>query len=121
MTEGSYVTIVIEDVPEAIILQRDPQMPLLLWTLMEHENKMSVVHYTIKMQPEWETPIKYVERATGTGHGSVSFLGGCTDASLCFLIQFSKVQRASGVPHWDTHVCGAPHFLSAPHGLETQV
>jgi hypothetical protein len=58
--EGNYVTIEIEDVPADLVRARDPNMPLLLWSLLEHENKMSVVHFTLKMQPEWQEPIKYV-------------------------------------------------------------
>lgn len=58
--EGNYVTVEIEDVPADLVRDRDPNMPLLLWSLLEHENKMSVVHFTLKMQPEWQEPIKYV-------------------------------------------------------------
>ncbi|EGD80660.1 hypothetical protein PTSG_01250 [Salpingoeca rosetta] len=67
--EGTYVTVCIADVPEDYPQSVDINMPLVLWVLMEHENKMSVVHFLIKMHPTYNEPIKSKERLvfqTGT-------------------------------------------------------
>lgn len=58
VSEGSYVTVCVADVPETFPQTVDINMPLVLWALVEHENKMSVAHFLVKMHPTHNTPIK---------------------------------------------------------------
>ena len=125
--EGSYVTIEIEDVPEEAVRARDPNMPLLLWNLLEHENKMSVVHFTIKMQAEWQEPIKCVAvTAARRGRGRpFPPLDASTHAhALTPILAISpraQVQGAAGVLHGHSHLFRPAHLLAAPLGLQAKV
>ena len=55
---GEYVTLHISSVPAAFH-SRDATVPLVLLSLLQHENKMSVLHFQITMRPDFDEPIKY--------------------------------------------------------------
>lgn len=64
-TVGSYVTLHIANVPQTVaeawkVLNRDT--PLVVYSLLQHENKMCVLNFKIKMRPEYTEPIKSKER-----------------------------------------------------------
>lgn len=62
MPAGSRVTLIVEDVPPEVLAAWNPAMPWVVWSLLEHECKMSVVNYVLKMEDSWTTPIKSKER-----------------------------------------------------------
>jgi pre-rRNA-processing protein TSR1 len=45
---GTYVTLVLADVEEAVLSSYPAHSPLVLSTLMAHENKMSVMHFLVQ-------------------------------------------------------------------------
>ena len=64
-TVGSLVTLHIANVPQNLaeawkVLNRDS--PLVVYSLLQHENKMCVLNFKIKMRPEYTEPIKSKER-----------------------------------------------------------
>ena len=57
--EGHYVTVVVKDVPaEFMEHQSASGLPLVLWNLIEHENKMTVVNFVLKVQSDLAVPLK---------------------------------------------------------------
>ncbi|CAH3023579.1 unnamed protein product [Porites evermanni] len=59
---GWYVCIHIVNVPSAFMESHDPSSPLVIFGLLPHEQKMSVVHFVIKRYPAFKKPIKSKER-----------------------------------------------------------
>jgi len=59
---GRYVTIHIGNVPRVFIENWNREQPLAVFGLLPHEQKMSVMHYTIKRHPTFEAPVKAKER-----------------------------------------------------------
>jgi pre-rRNA-processing protein TSR1 len=55
--EGQYVTLSVAGVPSDI-LKRNPGVPLVVFNLLPHENKMSVIHFRITMHSSYNLPIK---------------------------------------------------------------
>jgi pre-rRNA-processing protein TSR1 len=56
---GEYVTITLSAVPESIT-ERNGAVPFVIFSLLQHENKMSVVHFQLTMHADYQLPIKYV-------------------------------------------------------------
>ncbi|KAI5626714.1 pre-rRNA-processing protein TSR1-like isoform X1 [Silurus asotus] len=54
---GWYVTLHIEDVPVSVIENFQAGKPLVLVSLLPHEQKMSVMHVLVKRQPSFTEPI----------------------------------------------------------------
>ena len=54
---GQYVTLHIAGVP-ASFAQRAQHVPLVLFAMLPHENKMSTIHFRLTMHPSYQTPIK---------------------------------------------------------------
>lgn len=61
VSPGEYVTIEVASVPVAF-LQRNPLSPLVIYNLLQHENKMSVIHFQLKMHAHNTVPIKSKEK-----------------------------------------------------------
>ncbi|EDO37178.1 predicted protein [Nematostella vectensis] len=59
---GCFVTVHIVNVPKAFIDSFDSSKPLVVFGLLPHEQKMSVVHFVIKRLPSYTDPIKSKER-----------------------------------------------------------
>jgi len=59
---GCYVTIHIADVPIAFMEHYSPGMPVVMFGLLPHEQRMSVVHFIIKRTANNNEPIKSKER-----------------------------------------------------------
>ncbi|XP_041458939.1 pre-rRNA-processing protein TSR1 homolog [Lytechinus variegatus] len=59
---GNYITIHIADVPRSAYDDYDPSHPLVVFGLLQHEQKMSVLHFTLKRHPDFNEPIKSKER-----------------------------------------------------------
>eukprot|EP00057_Strongylocentrotus_purpuratus_P021891 XP_011676365.1 PREDICTED: pre-rRNA-processing protein TSR1 homolog [Strongylocentrotus purpuratus] len=59
---GNYITIHIENVPRSAFDDYDPSHPLVVFGLLHHEQKMSVLHFTLKRHPDFTEPIKSKDR-----------------------------------------------------------
>lgn len=59
---GWYVTIHIANVPHHFMDSYGPSSPLVIFGLLPHEQKMSVVHFLIRRHPTFKEPIKSKER-----------------------------------------------------------
>ncbi|EDQ91294.1 uncharacterized protein MONBRDRAFT_15285 [Monosiga brevicollis MX1] len=60
--EGTYATLYVRDVPESWVQQYGQAgVPLILWNLLEHEAKMTVVNFTLQVE-EGIVPLKSKER-----------------------------------------------------------
>ena len=64
VAEGEYVTLSIAHVPLAF-QGRNAAVPLVLFGLLQHENRMSVVHFRLTMHPSHTTPIKCTHQLVG--------------------------------------------------------
>ena len=81
---GEYVTISIANVPAAV-QERSAEAPLVLFSLLQHENRMSVVHFRLTMHADYDTPIK-CEPFCCAPHSSQSIPGRrsrCCSARAC--------------------------------------
>ncbi|XP_071499069.1 pre-rRNA-processing protein TSR1 homolog [Diadema antillarum] len=58
---GNYVTIHVSDVPRSVFDDYDPLHSLVVFGLLAHEQKMSVLHFTIRRHPDFTDPIKSKE------------------------------------------------------------
>ncbi|XP_006823486.1 pre-rRNA-processing protein TSR1 homolog [Saccoglossus kowalevskii] len=58
---GWYVTLHIINVPKTFIDNYESNNPLVIFGLLQHEQKMSVVHFAIKKHPSFTKPIKSKE------------------------------------------------------------
>ncbi|XP_069766404.1 LOW QUALITY PROTEIN: pre-rRNA-processing protein TSR1 homolog [Narcine bancroftii] len=58
---GWYVTVHIDNVPRSVVESFKPQTPLVLFTLLPHEQKMSVVHFLLRRHASNTEPIKSKE------------------------------------------------------------
>lgn len=59
---GWYVTVHISDVPRAFMDSLYPSSPLVIFGLLPHEQKMSVVHFVLQRHPTFSEPVKSKER-----------------------------------------------------------
>jgi len=59
---GCYVTIYVSNVPRVFVENWNPVQPLAIFGLLPHEQKMSVMHYTIKRHATFEAPVQAKER-----------------------------------------------------------
>lgn len=59
---GQWIAITLKDVHKDLLVNHDPNHPLLASSLLPHENKMSVLNFTIQKHPSYEQPIKSKER-----------------------------------------------------------
>ncbi|XP_027056912.1 pre-rRNA-processing protein TSR1 homolog isoform X1 [Pocillopora damicornis] len=59
---GWYVTVHISNVPRAFMDSLDPSSPLVIFGLLPHEQKMSVVHFVLKRHPTFSEPVRSKER-----------------------------------------------------------
>jgi len=59
---GCYVTIHVCNVPNVFVQNWNPSQPLAVFGLLPHEQKMSVMHYTIKRHASFDAPVKAKER-----------------------------------------------------------
>jgi len=59
---GWYVTIHVCNVPKVFVENWNSSQPLVIFGLLPHEQKMSVMHYTIKRHASFDAPIKSKER-----------------------------------------------------------
>lgn len=61
-TIGSYVTIYIDKVPKFFVDNWQPTRPLVVFGLLPHEQKMSVMHFVIRRHPTFDAPVKAKEK-----------------------------------------------------------
>ncbi|KAK6016389.1 hypothetical protein OSTOST_18129, partial [Ostertagia ostertagi] len=54
---GQYVTLQIDRVPITLAQQWDPSAPLILYQLLPHEQRMSVLNFVIRKHPSCKVPI----------------------------------------------------------------
>jgi len=59
---GCYVTIYVSNVPRVFVENWKPTQPLAVFGLLPHEQKMSVMHYTIKRHATFDAPVQAKER-----------------------------------------------------------
>lgn len=61
---GSFVKIAIRNVPEALkqVLDDQPGRPLVIFGLLKHENKLSVLNMLLRKHPSFETAVKSKEK-----------------------------------------------------------
>lgn len=59
---GWYITISISNVPCSWAESIDSSKPFIVFGLLQHEQKMSVLHYVVKRHPSYTAPIKSKER-----------------------------------------------------------
>ncbi|XP_074621651.1 pre-rRNA-processing protein TSR1 homolog [Acropora palmata] len=59
---GWYVSIYIANVPHSFMDSHDPISPLVIFGLLPHEQKMSVVHFLVQRHPTFKEPLKSKER-----------------------------------------------------------
>ncbi|XP_033114667.1 pre-rRNA-processing protein TSR1 homolog [Anneissia japonica] len=59
---GMYVTVHIANVPKSFIDNHDEKKPLVLFGLLQHEQKMSVLHFALKRHQGYVEPIKSKDR-----------------------------------------------------------
>jgi len=59
---GSYVTIHVSNVPKVFLENWKPSQPLSVFGLLPNEQKMSVMHYTVKRHASFDAPVKAKER-----------------------------------------------------------
>nr|XP_034305937.1 pre-rRNA-processing protein TSR1 homolog isoform X2 [Crassostrea gigas] len=59
---GWYVQIHIANVPKDFMLSYKPGMPVVIFGLLQHEHKMSVLNFLLKRVPEYRPPIKSKDR-----------------------------------------------------------
>jgi len=59
---GWYVSIHISNVPRAFMESLDPSSPLVIFGLLPHEQKLSVVHFVLKRHPTFKDPVQSKER-----------------------------------------------------------
>ncbi|XP_071960832.1 pre-rRNA-processing protein TSR1 homolog [Antedon mediterranea] len=59
---GMYITIHIVNVPKSFIDDYNAEKPLVLFGLLQHEQKMSVLHFALKRQQSYAEPIKSKDR-----------------------------------------------------------
>lgn len=52
------MTIVIKDVPQSIVAERDPKLPFIVHGLLQHEHKQSVLHFVVQRNTEYTEPVK---------------------------------------------------------------
>ena len=56
---GTYIEVVLKNVPKATTFMRiSQQQPLVIFSMLGHENKVSVVHYSIQRTPNYDGVIK---------------------------------------------------------------
>ena len=55
---STYVTLCVEGVPMEWIHKRNPATPFILSSLLEHEQKMSVLHFTVQRTNNYAEPMK---------------------------------------------------------------
>ncbi len=56
---AEQVVVELANVP-ASITSRAAEAPLVAFSMLPHENKMSVLHFRLTMHPSYDLPIKYV-------------------------------------------------------------
>ncbi|KJE95409.1 Tsr1 protein [Capsaspora owczarzaki ATCC 30864] len=86
---GSYITVHIQNVPVAAFEDYRPEIPFLLFGLLEHENKMSVCNIAIQRTGSFEAPIRAKE-------------------PLLFQVGF---RRFTAEPIYSTHTLGSKHKM----------
>nr|XP_022302874.1 pre-rRNA-processing protein TSR1 homolog isoform X1 [Crassostrea virginica] len=59
---GWYIQIHIADVPKEFMTSYKPGMPVVIFGLLPHEHKMSVINFLLKRVPEYRPPIKSKDR-----------------------------------------------------------
>ena len=60
VASGTYVTIVIDEVPRSVVeeyMLQHNSMPLILFSLLKHENKLSVLHFNVQKHPLYTEPL----------------------------------------------------------------
>lgn len=55
---GTRVQLRIRDVPRALVEARDPQHPLVVYGLLQHEHKQSVLHFAVQRNTEYEATVR---------------------------------------------------------------
>ena len=55
---GTRVQLRIKDVPRALVEARDPRHPLVVYGLLQHEHKQSVLHFAVQRNTEYEAPVR---------------------------------------------------------------
>lgn len=58
MQVGSRVELRIKDVPKSLVDNRDPSHPLVVYGLLQHEHKQSVLHFAVQRNTEYEEPVR---------------------------------------------------------------
>ncbi|XP_020618818.1 pre-rRNA-processing protein TSR1 homolog [Orbicella faveolata] len=86
---GWYVSIHIANVPRAFMESMEPSSPLVIFGLLPHEQKVSVVHFVLKRHPTFKDPVQSKER----------------------LIFHCGYRRFSACPVFSQHTSGDKHKL----------
>jgi pre-rRNA-processing protein TSR1 len=55
---GTRVQLRIKGVPRTLVEARDPQHPLVVYGLLQHEHKQSVLHFAVQRNTEYEAPVR---------------------------------------------------------------
>ncbi|KAL7424358.1 ribosome biogenesis protein tsr1 [Cryptotrichosporon argae] len=55
---GTRVTVVLRDVPAALVQARDPAAPFVLHGLLQHEHKQSVLHFVVQRNTEYTETVR---------------------------------------------------------------
>ena len=55
---GTRVQLRIKEVPRSLVEARDPQHPLVVYGLLQHEHKQSVLHFAVQRNTEYEAPVR---------------------------------------------------------------
>ncbi|KAK4052993.1 ribosome biogenesis protein tsr1 [Microbotryomycetes sp. JL221] len=59
---GTRVIVHIKDVPRGFVDQHDPRLPLVVFGLLKHEHKYSVMHYTVTRNTEYNDTVRSKDR-----------------------------------------------------------
>ncbi|KAF8498834.1 ribosome biogenesis protein tsr1 [Hysterangium stoloniferum] len=55
---GMRVTVYVKDVPQTILKERDHAAPFVMFGLLQHEHKVSVLNFTVQRNTEFSEPVK---------------------------------------------------------------
>ncbi|KAJ3047950.1 hypothetical protein HK097_011022 [Rhizophlyctis rosea] len=61
---GTYVTVHIQDVPREAFASYNPSRPYILFTLLPHEHKFSILNFVVKRTEEYDAPVKSKDPVT---------------------------------------------------------
>jgi 40S ribosome biogenesis protein Tsr1 and BMS1 C-terminal len=55
---GSLVTITLKNVPQSVLQTSDSHGPFVMFALLKHEHKISVMNFTVQRNTEYTAPVR---------------------------------------------------------------